>query len=51
MLARLLSFPNVIITGHQAFFTHEALMNISSTTLNNIYEFKIKGSCINEVHP
>ncbi|CAK71825.1 unnamed protein product (macronuclear) [Paramecium tetraurelia] len=51
VLARLLSFPNVIITGHQAFFTHEALMNISQTTLNNIYEFKVKGSCVNQVHP
>jgi D-lactate dehydrogenase len=33
---RLLTFPNVIITGHQAFFTEEALNNIAETTLANI---------------
>lgn len=33
--ARLLSFPNVIITSHQAFFTEEALVAISQTTLEN----------------
>ena len=33
--ARLLSFPNVIITSHQAFFTEEALAAISRTTLEN----------------
>ena len=33
--ARLLSFPNVIITSHQGFFTYEALDAISGTTLNN----------------
>lgn len=36
ILARLLTFNNVIITSHQGFFTHEALENIASTTLNNI---------------
>ena len=35
-LARLLSFNNVIVTSHQAFFTREALANIASTTLMNI---------------
>ncbi|MDR0539123.1 MAG: 2-hydroxyacid dehydrogenase [Spirochaetaceae bacterium] len=35
-LARLLTFPNVIITGHQAFLTHEALSAIAQTTLSNI---------------
>ena len=34
--ARLLTFPNVLITGHQAFFTKEALENIASTTLQNL---------------
>lgn len=38
-LARLLTFPNVIVTGHQAFFTEEALHNIAKTTLANIDEF------------
>ncbi|MDB6144127.1 MAG: 2-hydroxyacid dehydrogenase [Pseudomonas sp.] len=36
VLARLLTFPNVIITAHQAFLTHEALSAIAQTTLDNI---------------
>ncbi len=36
---RLLTFPNVLITGHQAFLTHEALRAIASTTLDNIAAF------------
>lgn len=36
VLARLLTFPNVIITAHQAFLTHEALAGIAQTTLANI---------------
>lgn len=36
ILARLLTFKNVLITSHQAFFTHEALNNIASTTLGNL---------------
>lgn len=36
VLARLLTFPNVIVTAHQAFLTHEALQAISQTTLENI---------------
>src|SRR5690606_8177129 len=36
VFARLLTFPNVIITGHQGFFTREALHNIAHTTLSNI---------------
>ena len=39
VLARLLSFNNVIVTSHQAFFTKEALENIADTTLNNIKDF------------
>ena len=35
VFARLLTFPNVIITGHQAFFTREALLNIAATTIDN----------------
>ena len=34
--ARLLTFPNVVVTGHQAFFTREALDAISKVTLNNL---------------
>ncbi|MDX2164922.1 MAG: 2-hydroxyacid dehydrogenase [Gammaproteobacteria bacterium] len=37
---RLQTFPNVLITGHQAFFTEEALTNIAKTTLNNIRDFE-----------
>jgi D-lactate dehydrogenase len=35
-LARLLTFPNVVITSHQAFLTHEALMDIARTTVANL---------------
>jgi D-lactate dehydrogenase len=39
-LARLMTFPNVIITSHQAFLTTNALKAIATTTLENIKEFK-----------
>jgi D-lactate dehydrogenase len=38
--ARLLTFPNVIITGHQAFFTRDALEAIAQTTLQNVADFE-----------
>lgn len=38
--ARLLTFPNVLITGHQGFFTQEALTNIARTTLKNATQFE-----------
>jgi D-lactate dehydrogenase len=37
---RLLTFPNVLVTGHQAFFTREALGAIAATTLANITAFE-----------
>lgn len=40
VFARLLSFPNVIITGHQAFFTETAMRNIADTTLANLDAFE-----------
>ena len=40
IFARLLTFPNVMITGHQAFFTAEALQNIAATTLANVTAFE-----------
>ena len=40
VLARLLTFPNVIITAHQAFLTREALSAIACTTLDNIVAWK-----------
>ncbi len=36
---RLITFPNVVITGHQAFFTDTALKNIAQTTLQNVTDF------------
>jgi D-lactate dehydrogenase len=40
VFARLLTFPNVVITGHQGFFTEEALANIAETTLANVSSFE-----------
>jgi len=42
-LARLLTFPNVLITSHQAFLTKEALLNIATTTLESVDEFQKTG--------
>jgi D-lactate dehydrogenase len=47
-IQRLMSFPNVIITAHQAFFTQEALTQIATTTLNNVRSF-FEGQMQNEV--
>lgn len=49
VLARLLSFSNVIVTSHQAFFTKEALANIAETTLQNIRDFQEGKPLQNEV--
>ncbi len=46
-IQRLQSFPNVLITGHQGFFTREALTAIAETTLANIHEFTETGTCKN----
>jgi D-lactate dehydrogenase len=40
VFSRLLTFPNVVVTAHQAFFTREALRAISETTLDNIAAFE-----------
>lgn len=48
-LARLLSFNNVIITSHQAFFTKEALSNIAHTTLRNLLDYQDGRVLVNEV--
>jgi D-lactate dehydrogenase len=50
LFARLLTFPNVLITGHQAFFTEEALGAIAATTLGNITAFATTGRAVHEVH-
>jgi len=49
IFARLLTFPNVLITGHQAFFTEEALSRIAETTIANVSGFEEKGKANHEV--
>ena len=49
LLARLLTFPNVLITAHQGFLTEEALTNIAETTLKNISDFETNLPLVNEV--
>ena len=50
VLMRLTTFPNVIITSHQGFFTREAVENIAATTLANIDEFAASGACSHAVN-
>ena len=40
VFARLLTFPNVLITAHQAFFTKEAVRAIAQTTIQNLTDFE-----------
>lgn len=47
---RLLTFPNVLITGHQAFFTENALSNIAETTLSNLTALEQGQPCPNQVN-
>ena len=49
VFARLLTFPNVLITGHQAFFTCEAMSAIAETTIGNISAFEKTGAALHEV--
>lgn len=49
VFARLLTFPNVLVTGHQGFFTREALERIAETTLGNVSAFAAGRSSGNEV--
>ena len=46
---RLLTFPNVLVTGHQAFFTQEALTAIAETTVANIDAFERTGTALHEL--
>ena len=48
-IARLMTFPNVLVTGHQAFLTKEALEQISKITLENITAYEKGDALINEV--
>ncbi len=49
VFTRLLTFPNVLITGHQAFFTRNALEKIAATTIANLSQFEATGRCENQV--
>ncbi len=49
VFARLLTFPNVVITGHQGFFTEDALHNIAQTTLENMTAFESGTGTFHEV--
>jgi D-lactate dehydrogenase len=49
VLARLMSFPNVLITSHQGFLTREALHSIAVTTLDNASAFERGEAMPNQV--
>ena len=49
VIARLMSFQNVLITSHQAFLTDEALQNIGETTIYNLDCFEKNIICKNEL--
>ncbi|RAL16965.1 2-hydroxyacid dehydrogenase [Aspergillus homomorphus CBS 101889] len=48
-LMRLMTFPNVLVAGHQAFFTQEALGEIAQVTLTNLEDFVAKRPCRNSL--
>lgn len=48
-ITRLMTFPNVLITAHQSFFTHEALVQIATTTLQNVSDFENGKELVNEL--
>ena len=47
VFARLMTFPNVLVTAHQAFLTHEALDAIATTTLRNLSDLEAGRPCPN----
>lgn len=49
VFSRLLTFPNVLVTGHQAFFTHDAMAQIAETTLSNVTAFAVGEPLANEI--
>ena len=51
VIQRLVSFPNVIVTGHQAFFTEEAIGQIMQTTIDSISAFARGEALLNRVPP
>jgi D-lactate dehydrogenase len=48
-ISRLLTFPNVLVTAHQAFLTEEALTQIAQVTLKNIKDYSVGNESPNEV--
>lgn len=51
VFTRLLTFPNVLVTGHQAFFTREALADIANATLQNLSDFEAGRTNANVLKP
>jgi len=51
LIARLISFPNVLITSHQGFFTREAMRQIAETTFLNADAFVAGRNMVNEIKP
>lgn len=49
VMMRLMTFPNVLITAHQAFFTEEALSQIAAITLQNITDFEQNKPLVNKI--
>jgi D-lactate dehydrogenase len=49
VFARLLTFPNVVITAHQAFLTNEALAGIAQVTMANLVDPAAGRPCANAV--
>lgn len=49
LLSRLMTFPNVLVTGHQGFFTAEALTQIAEVTLSNLDQLRQGQACANEL--
>ena len=51
VFARLLTFPNVLVTAHQGFLTVEALSAIAAVTLQNLSDLEAGRLCPNALHP
>jgi D-lactate dehydrogenase len=49
IFSRLVTFPNVLITGHQAFFTKEAMQGIANVTMENLLQIERKEKLVNEL--
>ncbi|TDN57336.1 hypothetical protein C8D83_11713, partial [Halothiobacillus neapolitanus] len=49
VLERLMTFPNVLVTAHQGFFTREAIDAIAKITLNNLKQVEAAEPCPNQL--